>query len=338
MTAIFRRNFQILRDGYRQADQPTRRRHVILFALNFLTLYLAGGNFSAHSQVAGRNIDALIFATALSVILLGYSLARFIQARSYGLYATLPFFIPMPLFSPFGTLGAVTRTAHSGAGSRALFDVAFWGPATSFLLSVPCLVAGTLLTDVVAGVPQFENPLLLRGIAKVLKEIPHGYDLAVHPLLAAGWAGLFFTAINLFPLGNLSGGQIAYTLFGQRQRDIAYIFMAVLFVMALWYPMWFAFVLIFIYLGIEHPELRQNRNPFFQDLPQATIRQPLDRIRQYLAAACALVFALSFTMRPFASTLERVEQRPPAELLPPDHYGTPPAPQEQAEPADENSI
>ncbi|HMV34512.1 MAG TPA: hypothetical protein PKD60_01365, partial [Turneriella sp.] len=292
----------------------------------------------AHSQAAGRNFDALVFALALSVILLGYSLARFIQARSYGLYSTLPFFIPMPLFSPFGTLGVVTRTAHNGAGSRALFDVAFWGPATSFLLSVPCLVAGTLLTDVVAGVPQFENPLLLRGIAKVLKEIPHGYDLAVHPLLAAGWAGLFFTAINLFPLGNLAGGQIAYTLFGQRQRDIAYIFMAILFVMALWYPMWFAFVLIFIYLGIEHPELRQNRNPFFQEMPQAAIRQPLDRARQYLAAACALVFALSFTMRPFSSTLERVEQRPPAELVPPDHYGTPPAPQEQAEPAEENSI
>jgi hypothetical protein len=338
MTAIFRRNYRILRDAYRQTDQATRRRHVILFALNFLTLYLAGGNFSAHSQAAARNIDALIFAAALSVILLGYSLARFVQARSYGLYATLPFFIPMPLFSPFGTLGVVTRTAHSGAGSRALFDVAFWGPATSFLLSLPCLIAGTLLTDVVAGVPQFENPLLLRGIAYVLKEIPYGHDLAVHPLLAAGWAGLFFTAINLFPLGDLSGGQIAYTLFGRRQRDIAYIFMAVLFVMALWYPMWFAFVLVFIYLGIEHPELRQNRNPFFQEMPQTTIRQPLDRTRQYLAAACALIFALSFTMRPFSPVPERIEQRPPVELLPPDHYGAPPAPQEQAEPTDEYSI
>ncbi|GAB4438134.1 MAG: site-2 protease family protein [Turneriella sp.] len=338
MTAIFRRNFQILRDGYRQADRPTRQRHIILFALNFLTLYLAGSNFSAHSHAGERHLDALIFAVALSVILLGYALARFIQARSYGLYATLPFFIPMPLFSPFGTLGVVTRTAHNGAGSRALFDVAFWGPATSFLLSVPCLVAGTLLTDVVAGVAQFENPLLLRGIAKVLKEIPHGYDLAVHPLLAAGWAGLFFTAINLFPLGNLSGGQIAYALFGQRQRDMAYIFMAGLFVMALWYPMWFAFVLIFIYLGIEHPELRLNRNPFFQEIPQPAFRQPLDRTRQYLAAACALMFALSFTTRPFSATLDRVEERPPAELLPPDHYGTPPVPQEQAEPADENSI
>jgi hypothetical protein len=338
MTATLRRNIEILRNGYRQADPTTRRRHLILFALNFLTLYLAGGNFSAHSNAAGRNIDALVFAVALSVILLGYSLARYIQARSYGLYATLPFFIPMPLFSPFGTLGVVTRTAHSGAGNRALFDVAFWGPAISFLLSLPCLVAGTLLTDVVAGAPQFENPLLLRGIAKVIKEIPYGYDLAAHPLLAAGWAGLFFTTINLFPLGNLSGGQIAYTLFGQRQRDIAYVFMAILFVMALWYPFWFAFILIFIYLGIEHPELRQSRNPFFQDLPPTALRQSLDRRRYYLAACCALIFALSFTMRPFSPTLGQVEQRPPAELMPPDHLEAPPETEQPGAPTDEHSI
>ena len=41
---------------------------------------------------------------------------------------------PPPLFSPFGTLGVVTRTAHNGAGSRALFDVAFWGPAALDLM------------------------------------------------------------------------------------------------------------------------------------------------------------------------------------------------------------
>lgn len=338
MTAIFRRTVRILRDGYQQADAATRRRHVILFALNFFTLYLAGANFSSHSTAAGRTVDAVIYAAALSVILLGYSLARFVQARSYGLYATLPFFIPMPLFSPFGTLGVVTRTAHSGAGSRALFDVAFWGPMTGFLLSVPCLVAGTLLTDVVAGVPQFENPLLLRGLAKVLREMPYGYDLAAHPLLAAGWAGLFFTAINLFPLGNLAGGQIAYTLFGRRQKDVAYIFMACLFTMALWYPFWFAFVLGFIYLGVEHPELRHNRNPFFHEAPAVNPQQQLDRARRYGAALCALVFAVSFTLHPFSSTAEHFEPKSPAEILPPNDYGATPAPEEQAEPADENSI
>lgn len=339
MTAIIRRNFQILRDGFRQADRQTAQRHIVLFALTFFTVFLAGTNFSSRTVMADRYADAAIYAIALMTIMLGYSLARYIQARSYGLYATLPFFIPMPVFSPFGTFGVVTRTANAGVNTRALFDVAFWGPAMSFLLSVPCLLAGAWLSEVVAGTPQFENPLLLKGIARLLKEIPQGYDLAVHPLLAAGWAGLFFTAINLLPLGALSGGQIAYTLFGHRQRDIAYVFMTGLFILALWYPMWFGFVLAFIYLGVEHPELRQAKNPLFFDMSQATTRQPLDRTRQWLAAACAAMFLLSFTTRPFEATLERVGERPPVQVTPPDHYGAPPAPQEQQPaPGDENSI
>ena len=92
---------------------------------------LAGTNFSSRTTTADRYADAAIYAVALSVILLGYSFARYVQARSYGVYASLPFFIPMPLFSPFGTFGAVTRTANVGVHTRALFDIAFWGPVTS---------------------------------------------------------------------------------------------------------------------------------------------------------------------------------------------------------------
>lgn len=342
MLQIIRRNFSVVRDGFRQTDAGTRRRHVVLFALTVFTMFLAGVNFSPRTTAADRYTDAAIYSLALAVILLGYSFARFIQARSYGVYASLPFFIPMPLFSPFGTFGVVTRTAHVGINTRALFDIAFWGPVTSFALSVPCLLIGTWLSDVVAGAPQFENPLILKGIARLLKDMPQGYDLAVHPLLAAGWAGILFTAINLFPLGSLSGGQIVYALFGRRQRDIAYIFMACLFVMALYYPMWFAFVLMFIYLGVEHPELRQNFNPLYYEMNQGTTRQPLDRRRQYLAILAALIFAVSFTLRPFEAVLERVGERPPVQLAPPDHFQPGPSPQVPQQPErvapDENSI
>lgn len=334
-----RRNIHIIRDGLKATDSATLRRHLIMLTLTSFTLVMAGVNFSHRTKTADRYADAIVYAAALLVILLGYSLARYIQARSYGIYAALPFFIPMPLFSPFGTLGVITRTANVGVNTRALFDVAFWGPVVSFSLSVPCLVLGTYLTEVVAGVPQFENPVILKGIAKLMKDIPFGYDLAVHPLLAAGWAGLLFTAINLFPVGSLAGGQIAYALFGHRQRDVAYVFMAVLFVLALYYPMWFGFVLGFIYLGIEHPELRQARNPLFFDMTQATTRQPLDRRRQYLAIVAAVIFALSFTIKPFDAALDRLGDRPPAQMVPPEL--TPPGPQpgpQPTVPSDENSI
>lgn len=342
MLQKIKRNLFIIRDGIKQTDAGTRRRHLILFLLTVFTMVLTGTNFSSRTTAADRYVDAAIYAVALSVILLGYSFARYVQARSYGVYASLPFFIPMPLFSPFGTFGAVTRTANVGVHTRALFDIAFWGPVTSFALSVPCLLVGTWLSEVVAGAPQFENPLILKGIARMMKDMPQGYDLAVHPLLAAGWAGILFTAINLFPLGSLSGGQIAYALFGRRQRDIAYIFMACLFVMALYYPMWFAFVLLFIYLGVEHPELRQAQNPLYFDMNQATTRQPLDRRRQYLAILSAVIFAVSFTIRPFEATIDRVGERPPTQITPPENLQPGPTPQvpHQPEigPRDENSI
>ena len=340
MMTRLKRNWNILRDGFRQSDAATRRRHIVLFFLTALTLFLSGTNFSSRYSAAEKYIDAAIYAVSLLLILSSYAFARFIQARSYGVYASLPFFIPMPVFSPFGTFGVVTRTANVGVNTRALFDIAFWGPVMSFSLSVPCLVAGTYLSEVVAGAPQFENPLILKGIAKLMKDIPLGYDLAAHPLLAAGWAGLLFTAINLFPVGSLAGGQIVYALFGKRQRDIAYMFMAFLFVMALYYPMWFAFVLIFIYLGVEHPELRQAKNPLFYDLSQATTRQPLDRRRQYLAVLVALIFAASFTLRPFEAVFDKGAERIPQQVNPPGELAPSPAPGAPAPamPSDENSI
>lgn len=336
MLQTLRKHFFLLRDGWRQTDALTQKRHLIFFSLTFLTVFLSGLNFSSRSRPLEKYLDAAVYAVALMTILMGYAGTRYVQARSYGIFASLPLFIPFPLFTPFGTLGVLTRTTNVGVHTRALFDVAFWPPVISFLLSLPCLLAGAYVTDVVQGKPMFENPLLLKFFAQTFKDIPLGYDLGSNPLLAAGWAGLFFTAVNLLPIGSLSGGQLAYTLFGHRQRDIAYVAMAGLFTLALYYPMWFGFVLAFVYMGIEHPELRQARNPHFFDMGQTTLRQPLDRRRQYFAIVSAVIFALSFTFKPFDPTLEHLEDRAPAqtapqELAPAPSQPTPP-------PSDENSI
>jgi len=338
MISNLRKYSYLIADGVKSSDALTRRRHLIFLVLTFFTVFLSGVNFSSRVKPFEKYIDAAIFACALMLILAGYSLTRYVQARSYGLFASLPLFIPFPVFTPFGTLGVLTRTTQVGVHTRTLFDVAFWPPIISFSLSLPCLIAGTYFTDVVHGKPLFENPLILKWLAQLIKDIPAGHDLASHPLLAAGWAGIFFTAINLFPVGSLSGGQIAYSLFGHRQRDIAYVFMAGLFTMALYYPMWFGFVLAFIYMGIEHPELRQARNPHFFDVGQTTIRQPLDRQRQYLALICAAIFALSFTIKPFDANLERFDDSPRAPQLAPPELAPAPAEPANPPPSGENSI
>lgn len=341
MIRALRRNYAILKTGLKEIERATLKRHLIFFVLTLFTMFLSGLALSSYLTSAERYRDAIIFTLAMTVILLGYSLTRYVQARAYGLYANLPLFIPMPLFSPFGTLGVVTQTPNKGVNSRALFDVAFWPPVVCFSLSVLSVIAGVLLSSVIPGMPPFEDPLIVKGIIKLFKDIPQGYMLSMHPLYSAGWAGLLFTAFNLFPLGPLSGSQIIYTLLGIRQREVAYIFMSLLFMIALWYPLWFGAVLLFVYMGVPHPELRQHYYDPQVDMIQIAPRQPLDRRRQWTSLLCAFIFLASFTPYPFQDAVNNFGKETPRQILPPGPGGDrlqPQTPPPATEDADDFSI
>ena len=216
--------------------------NVFLFLLTFASAFLAGSalNDTQLPQPTGGEMwrHGFGFALALLFIMLVHEMGHFVMARRHQVDATWPFFIPAPLLSVIGTLGAVIRLRSLPRTRRALLDVGAWGPIAGFLATIPILVLGLRLSTVVpAEAPSrhwtlFEalltwfqsgswpamreafdlgQPLGMQLVEKlVVGDLPAGQALALHPVAVAGWFGFLLTALNLLPLGQLDGGHVLY--------------------------------------------------------------------------------------------------------------------------------
>ena len=261
--------------------------HIILFILTVVSTWLTGG--------PGYSI-------AIMLILLGHEMGHYFMSRRYGIRATLPFFLPFPL-SPFGTLGAVIRMESAVSSRKALFDTGVAGPLTSLLLSIPAIVIGLKLSEVIPasqlkeGTLRLADPLLFSFIQRlVIGGVPENYDVILHPIGYAGWVGLFVTALNLLPVGQLDGGHIAYALFGKRSRGVFIIAISVMAFITIFYnPGWFLLLVLIIVFGLRHPAP-------FDDVT------PVDGKRKLLGGMAFLAFFVSFTPAPFPEFVEELKQ------------------------------
>ena len=264
-------------------------KHIVLFVLTAISTYLVGANYSFD---AGNIVNGLSYSCSIMLILLSHEMGHYVMSRSYGIPATLPYFIPFP-FSPFGTFGAIIKMKGIIINKKALFDIGVAGPLASFILSVPCLFFGMKLSTVVtttAGTNEFRlgEPLLLKLIQWItVGELPPTQDILLHPLGYAGWVGLFVTALNLLPVGQLDGGHVVYAVFGQKSKWAFMGSILILVFLALYYnPGWIALIILLLIFGMRHPQ------PFDSETP-------LDRPRKILACFMLIVFILSFTPAPF---------------------------------------
>ena len=235
--------------------------HLGLFVLTLLTTTLAGvalvregpgylalDVFGLPAALRQQQLNwGLAFAVPFLGVLAVHEFGHYFVARLNRVRTSLPYFLPVPF--GLGTFGAVIRIKERIFSRREFFDIGLAGPLAGLLVAVPLLAyAFATLPDPVEYVfglrpalapyppPEFTlaQPLLYQLLEKLFADpsrVPPANQLLHYPLLLAGEMSLFFTALNLLPIGQLDGGHILYGLLGVRRagRLSAVLFVAFIF-------------------------------------------------------------------------------------------------------------
>ena len=281
--------------------------HIVLFLLTLVTTTVAGvdhylaylGDFSARGLSASLLAHGLSYSVTILAILGAHEMGHYVACRYYGVDATLPFFLPMPLILT-GTFGAVIRIRQPILDKSALFDIGIAGPIAGFLVAVPALLLGlhwsALVSPPTAPLPpnvvmlSLGEPLLFKFASwLVWGHPPDSLSLNMHPIAFAAWFGLLMTALNLFPIAQLDGGHISYAVFGRKATWITYggfLVALSLTVVSYSWLFWTATIAVMLFTaGPRHPPVLD------EDVP-------VNRARRWLALVALIIFALCFTPAP----------------------------------------
>jgi membrane-associated protease RseP (regulator of RpoE activity) len=221
--------------------------HLSLFLLTLYSTTLAGVVWLGKDPFELTNFHfGLEYSLLLLLFLSAHEFGHFIAARIHGVDVTLPYYIPFPgmmMGFPvnFGTFGAVIRTRQRIPSRSIIFDIGVAGPIAGFVVCVIILAVGfaTLpgteylqsihpgypLVQGIPGSQLFFGKTLLYSFMEKMFANPHGFippmsEMYHYPLLCVGWFGLFVTALNLLPVGQLDGGHLMYGLFPRRIHRI----------------------------------------------------------------------------------------------------------------------
>jgi membrane-associated protease RseP (regulator of RpoE activity) len=231
------------------------------------------------------------FSFTLLSILLAHELGHYFTCRYYHIQASYPYFIPAPTL--IGTMGAFIRIKTPITTRRALFDVGISGPLAGFIVAIPALIMATLNSQAVVPVNlpdtiTLGNPLTITLLGKILRPGLSPASISLQPIGCAAWVGLFATALNLLPMGQLDGGHILYALLGERHRTVSRgLFLALVPLGVFCWAGWMVWAAILLVVGLRHPVVM---------IPS----EPLDKVRKTLALVGALIFLLTFVPTPFA--------------------------------------
>ncbi|PIW69111.1 MAG: site-2 protease family protein, partial [Ignavibacteriales bacterium CG12_big_fil_rev_8_21_14_0_65_30_8] len=259
-------------------------------------------------------------------ILSCHEFGHYFAARIHKVDATLPFFIPFPSiagFLNFGTMGAVIKTRSPIETRKAMFDIGVAGPIAGFIACLIILFWGfthvpgkeyilNIHPDYFAndfGKGQLELAFGNTFIFSLFKDIfvdpstffPPMSEIYHYPYLCVGWFGLFVTAMNMIPVGQLDGGHISYTMFGDETHyKGAVISFSLLFILGTlgllegvldigitfgWSGWLFWALILYFFIKLKHPPVPDNTE--------------LDFKRKLLGYISFIILLLSFSPTPF---------------------------------------
>jgi len=271
--------------------------HLVLFFLTIISTLIAGSVMQGGNPLANPVdiIWGIPFSMTLMLILGCHEFGHYYYAVKHNVDATLPYFLPAPpyLFI-IGTFGAFIKIKSPIYRKDALLQIGAAGPIAGFIIAVPALIIGLLLSDVIAINDQYKgiilgDSLLMKIFTYIIfPDLSDGYDILLHPIAFAGWIGLLVTMLNLLPIGQLDGGHIAYAMLGNKQGLVGWIALGALFPLSFLSLNWLVWGLLIFLL------MRSAKHPPIQD-----ILTPLSKKNKYIGYLCLLIFILCFIPTPF---------------------------------------
>lgn len=267
-------------------------------------------------------LSGMEFSIPFLLILTVHEFGHYFTAKYHQVRATLPYYIPLPsiLIPSIGTLGAVIRIKDKVRSNLQHFDIGLAGPLAGFIIALFVIGYGFATLPPAEHVYNFHPEYkafgldyadhvytteymnehkamdmqigsnLLFEIFKLFvtdkSRIPNAHEMMHYPFLFAGFIALFFTSMNLLPIGQLDGGHVTYGLFGgKRHKIIATVF----------------FVVLFFYAGLGMLSPRDPQEDLFWQIPltigfyylcfRAISTDPKDQIMYAL-----LMFAVQFLL------------------------------------------
>ncbi|MFY0606928.1 MAG: site-2 protease family protein [Cyclobacteriaceae bacterium] len=199
----------------------------------------------------GDFVSGFHFSIPFLLILTVHEFGHYFTARYHRIGVTLPYYIPMwlgfILMPSFGTMGAFIKIKDRIYSTKHYFDIGISGPLAGFVVALAVIWYGFATLpepeyiyqihpeyeqyglEYAQYVYQNENTMSFRFGSNLIFaffeeyvadpiRMPNPNEIIHYPYLLAGYLALFFTALNLLPIGQLDGGHILFGLLGHRRH------------------------------------------------------------------------------------------------------------------------